>query len=283
MGDIKIFVGNIAEGSDSDELSERFAVYGEVTECDIIANYAFVHMSDLDSAKTAIENLNQSVFNGKNIRCELSTNSTQGRKRARESGDTEARGGRGGSSWRGGDRGRGGGGPSRNGFGRGYDMGRGGGGMRGRGGRGGGGGGRYEPYPALSEGREYDDDRRRPGPSAYMREEEPYSRDPYQLRDALDRDLLYRESYWRERYLRDILGRDTYGLPPAPRESAYPPRDPYDPYERPPPDYYSRTAAGDPALPRAAADPLSGDRMGYDRRLPETRRAMEPRGQDARW
>jgi len=38
----KIFVGNIASGSKDAELQALFEAFGEVTECDIVSNYAFV-------------------------------------------------------------------------------------------------------------------------------------------------------------------------------------------------------------------------------------------------
>lgn len=40
--DVKIFVGNITEGSNSADLQALFEPFGEVTECDIVGNYAFV-------------------------------------------------------------------------------------------------------------------------------------------------------------------------------------------------------------------------------------------------
>lgn len=38
----KIFVGNIASGSKDADLQALFEAFGEVTECDIVSNYAFV-------------------------------------------------------------------------------------------------------------------------------------------------------------------------------------------------------------------------------------------------
>lgn len=38
----KIYVGNLPENADNTELQEMFEKYGEVKECDIVKNYAFV-------------------------------------------------------------------------------------------------------------------------------------------------------------------------------------------------------------------------------------------------
>jgi len=68
----KIYVGNLPENSDSGELQEMFEKYGEVKECDIVKNYAFVHMSSQDEAKVAIEALNNFDYNGSKISVEIS-------------------------------------------------------------------------------------------------------------------------------------------------------------------------------------------------------------------
>lgn len=39
---VKIFVGNLNPSSKSQDLRKRFELYGKVTECDIVNNYAFV-------------------------------------------------------------------------------------------------------------------------------------------------------------------------------------------------------------------------------------------------
>ncbi|KAG8193399.1 hypothetical protein JTE90_012199 [Oedothorax gibbosus] len=68
----KIYVGNLPENADSQELQEMFEKYGEVKECDIVKNYAFVHMSNEDEAKVAIEALNNVDFAGTKISVEIS-------------------------------------------------------------------------------------------------------------------------------------------------------------------------------------------------------------------
>ncbi|XP_054724950.1 RNA-binding protein lark-like [Uloborus diversus] len=72
MRTTKIYVGNLPENADSGELQEMFEKYGEVKECDIVKNYAFVHMSSEDEAKSAIEALNNSDFMGSKMSVEIS-------------------------------------------------------------------------------------------------------------------------------------------------------------------------------------------------------------------
>lgn len=38
----KLFVGNLPDGTTNDELREIFAEHGDVAECDVIKNYAFI-------------------------------------------------------------------------------------------------------------------------------------------------------------------------------------------------------------------------------------------------
>lgn len=38
----KIYVGNLPENADNSELQAMFEKYGDVKECDIVKNYAFV-------------------------------------------------------------------------------------------------------------------------------------------------------------------------------------------------------------------------------------------------
>ncbi|XP_013390423.1 RNA-binding protein lark [Lingula anatina] len=68
----KIFVGNLPDTCKRGELQAMFEKFGTVTECDIIRNYGFVHFADGEEAKTAVENLNNTPFQGVNIKVELS-------------------------------------------------------------------------------------------------------------------------------------------------------------------------------------------------------------------
>ncbi|KAL5967708.1 RNA-binding protein [Taenia solium] len=69
---VKIFVGNLNPNSKSQDLRKRFELYGKVTECDIVNNYAFVHMESQADAEAAISKLHNSEFDGAKINVELS-------------------------------------------------------------------------------------------------------------------------------------------------------------------------------------------------------------------
>jgi len=227
---VKIFVGNVSEGTTNEELRAVFESFGEITECDVLNKFGFVHMAYEEEANAAIEALQGYLLNGLNINVELSTG---------QKGGLRGRGGfRGG---RGSFRGRG------DGFrGRGRGMFRG----RGRGDD----SGRYAPY-GRSNGydRGYSDYERAPGPdpydhyrrplpppAPYRRPGEPYyERDPYSrapLPDSYDHRY---DPY--ERRPSDPYARP-YGDPYDRRPAGPPPTTPArnDPYARPPPEYYNR-------------------------------------------
>ncbi|XP_076318741.1 uncharacterized protein LOC143229819 isoform X2 [Tachypleus tridentatus] len=69
----KIFVGRLPDNCDSSELQLLFEKYGNVTECDVIKKYGFVHMSSPEEAETAIKELNNYNLRGSNISVEPST------------------------------------------------------------------------------------------------------------------------------------------------------------------------------------------------------------------
>ncbi|UJR15906.1 hypothetical protein I4U23_002827 [Adineta vaga] len=79
----KLYIGNIPQAISSTELKELFEKYGKVLECDIIKDYAFVHMEDASKAKASIAALNDFNFKGNRIRVEVST--TQLRNGSRSS------------------------------------------------------------------------------------------------------------------------------------------------------------------------------------------------------
>ena len=58
----KLHVGNI--GCTNQELRARFEEYGPVVECDIVKDYAFVHMECVDDAMEAISKLDNTAFQG---------------------------------------------------------------------------------------------------------------------------------------------------------------------------------------------------------------------------
>lgn len=73
---IKIYVGNIPLTARNSELKELFEKFGKVMECDILKEFAFVHMDDVSDAKAAIAGLNDTLWKGNRIRVEISTTKT---------------------------------------------------------------------------------------------------------------------------------------------------------------------------------------------------------------
>ncbi|XP_074594740.1 RNA-binding protein lark-like [Brevipalpus obovatus] len=68
----KIYVGGLPDACRAEDLRASFEKYGKVEECDVIKNFGFVHMSDDNEAKCAIEALNGSEFMGVKITVEAS-------------------------------------------------------------------------------------------------------------------------------------------------------------------------------------------------------------------
>uniref|UniRef100_A0A8D0E4W0 RNA-binding protein 14 n=1 Tax=Salvator merianae TaxID=96440 RepID=A0A8D0E4W0_SALMN len=69
---VKIFVGNVPAACTSGELRVLFQAFGPVVECDVVKDYAFVHMEKDEDARAAIEHLNGREIKGKRINVELS-------------------------------------------------------------------------------------------------------------------------------------------------------------------------------------------------------------------
>ncbi|XP_061566372.1 RNA-binding protein 4.1-like [Cololabis saira] len=69
---VKIFIGNVACDTTPGNLRGLFEKYGKVTECDIVKNYGFVHMSNMSEAEEAIKNLHQYKLNGWPMNVEMS-------------------------------------------------------------------------------------------------------------------------------------------------------------------------------------------------------------------
>lgn len=69
---VKIFIGNLACNATPEELRELFEKYGEVSECDIVKNYGFVHMNNMSEAEEAIRNLHQHQLHGWRMNVEMS-------------------------------------------------------------------------------------------------------------------------------------------------------------------------------------------------------------------
>ncbi|KAM4565285.1 RNA-binding protein 4.1-like [Fundulus diaphanus] len=70
-GSTKLHVGNIA--CTNQELRAKFEEFGAVLECDIVKNYAFVHMERVEDAMEAINKLDNTAFKGKLMSVKLST------------------------------------------------------------------------------------------------------------------------------------------------------------------------------------------------------------------
>jgi RNA recognition motif-containing protein len=137
---MKLYVGNLAFQTSSEDLQQLFAQAGTVESASVVEDretgrsrgFGFVEMSSKEEGEKAIEQFNGKDFGGRN----LTVNEAKPRENRAGGG-----GGRGGYGGGGGGRGGGGGGRSGGGGGYGGGGGRGGGGG-GRGGSGGGGGDR---------------------------------------------------------------------------------------------------------------------------------------------
>ncbi|XP_047240883.1 RNA-binding protein 4.2 [Girardinichthys multiradiatus] len=69
----KLHISNLGEGVTSEHLRAKFEEFGPVVECDIVRNYAFVHMEKMEDAMEAINKLDNTAFKGKLINVRLST------------------------------------------------------------------------------------------------------------------------------------------------------------------------------------------------------------------
>ena len=52
---VKIFVGRLPEEATKEELEKMFKEFGEIMDCCVLKGYAFVHMTEVEDAKKAIE------------------------------------------------------------------------------------------------------------------------------------------------------------------------------------------------------------------------------------
>ncbi|XP_059148236.1 RNA-binding protein 4B-like isoform X2 [Physella acuta] len=68
----KLYVGNLPEDADKEELEQLFRKYGNVVEFDILKDYGFVHFEKEAEAKAAADALDGQVHHGNNIRVEIS-------------------------------------------------------------------------------------------------------------------------------------------------------------------------------------------------------------------
>lgn len=74
---VKLHVANVEKGFEQ-ELRDLFEEYGTVTECSIVKNFAFVHMSNSDEAMDALQGLDNSEFQGKRIHVQVSKSRPRG-------------------------------------------------------------------------------------------------------------------------------------------------------------------------------------------------------------
>ncbi|XP_062904208.1 RNA-binding protein 4-like [Mobula hypostoma] len=74
---VKIFVGNLPRLTTAEEIRALFEKYGEVSECDLIKNYGFVHMDNKEAAKEAIQGLHHYKLHGVAINVEASKSMTK--------------------------------------------------------------------------------------------------------------------------------------------------------------------------------------------------------------
>jgi RNA recognition motif-containing protein len=73
---MNIYVGNLAYSVTEDQLREAFAQFGEVSSAKVISDretgqskgFGFVEMPDDGAAQSAIDALNETALNGRNIR-----------------------------------------------------------------------------------------------------------------------------------------------------------------------------------------------------------------------
>ncbi|XP_065104725.1 RNA-binding protein 4.2 isoform X1 [Paramisgurnus dabryanus] len=72
-GSTKLHVSNIGSNCTNQLLRDLFEKYGPVVECDIVKDYAFVHMERMEDAMEAISELENTNFQGNLIKVQLST------------------------------------------------------------------------------------------------------------------------------------------------------------------------------------------------------------------
>jgi RNA recognition motif-containing protein len=73
---MNIYIGNLPYGTSEDELKELFQTHGEVGSVRIITDretgrskgFAFVEMPNNDEAQKVLDTLNNTEFNGRNLR-----------------------------------------------------------------------------------------------------------------------------------------------------------------------------------------------------------------------
>ncbi|XP_051899957.1 RNA-binding protein 4B-like isoform X2 [Pristis pectinata] len=64
---VKLFVGKLPPEVRRDEVQPLFEQFGRVSECDLVKDYGFVHMEDVEAAQRAISHLNHYKLRGFSI------------------------------------------------------------------------------------------------------------------------------------------------------------------------------------------------------------------------
>lgn len=124
---MNIYVGNLSYQTTEDDLRQAFATYGEITSLNIVKDkfsgdsrgFGFVEMADDTAGQNAINELNGTDLNGRNLR----VSEAKPRQDSRGGGGGGRRGGGGGGGGRGGGYGGGGGRGGGQGGGRGGNRG----------------------------------------------------------------------------------------------------------------------------------------------------------------
>ncbi|KAL4659839.1 splicing factor 1 isoform X1 [Arapaima gigas] len=73
----KLHVGNINSTCTNQELRAKFEEYGPVVECDIVKDYAFVHMERVEDAMEAIKGLDNTAFQASDLKSSSSSETSR--------------------------------------------------------------------------------------------------------------------------------------------------------------------------------------------------------------
>ncbi|XP_025103904.1 RNA-binding protein 4.1-like isoform X2 [Pomacea canaliculata] len=68
----KVYVGNLPDNCDKENLQKLFESVGKIAEFDVVKNFGFVHFETEEGAKRAVDELNDTEFEGMVIKVELS-------------------------------------------------------------------------------------------------------------------------------------------------------------------------------------------------------------------
>jgi len=103
MSQEKVYVGNLSYNTTSDELSEAFGAFGSIVELKLIEDretgrskgFAFITFESADDAAKAVESLNGSTLDGRQIKVNVARED-RGGSRGGGGGGRGGNGGRGG-------------------------------------------------------------------------------------------------------------------------------------------------------------------------------------------